>query len=446
VRLPQNRVRALAAAAAAVIVAAVAVLVFTSGDGGYRVRAIFSNASGLVGGDQVMIGPTAVGSVAGISLTKAGKAAVTLQLNADAAPVHRGTVARIAENGLAGIASHYVTLEPARTSAPAIPTGGELPERDTHAEVGLDQLFDTLNAKTRSGLSQLIKGEATSTRGRVRQARATLKYLAPALASTSQLTAQLDRYEPAFDGLLVQGARTMRALAEHSEQLSDLVAKTDTATGTLAGQSEALKAALSLLPQTLTRSSRTLAGLRQTLDTLGPVVAAATPGARRLPQLAVALARFERTATPTLTALVDLISGPSSGAGGYLTRLLRGVPTLARASTVAFPALIKALNASQTQVVSLRNYAPDIVAALADLGQVSSNYDGNGHYVRVQPFFGAFGLDSSNTLQTQPPADRYNGLQVVSGRCPGGAVQPAPDRSAPRKTAGCKTSATPPGP
>jgi phospholipid/cholesterol/gamma-HCH transport system substrate-binding protein len=446
VRLLQNRVCALAVATTAVAVAVVVVLVVASGGGGYRVRAIFSNASGLVDGDQVMIGPTAVGSVAAIGLTKPGEAAVTLRLNADAAPLHRGTVARIAENGLAGIASHYVTLEPAGTSAPRIPTGGVVPERDTHAEVGLDQLFDTLNAKTRSGLSQLIKGEATSTRGRVKQARASLRYLAPALASTSQLAAQLDRYEPAFDGLLVKGAQTMEALASRSGQLNDLVAKTDTAAGALAGQSQALEATLSLLPQTLTRSSTALAGLRQTLGTLSPVVAAAKPGARRLPQLATALGRFERTAMPTFTALVDLISRPSGVGGGYLTRLLREAPALAKATRSAFPALIRAMDTSQSQVVSLRNYAPDIVAALADLGQVSSNYDGNGHYVRVQPFFGAFGIDSGNALQSKPPTDRYSGLQVISGRCPGGAVQPTPDGSAPRKTAGCKVSTIASGP
>jgi phospholipid/cholesterol/gamma-HCH transport system substrate-binding protein len=441
-RLPQNRVRALAAAATLIAAAVVLVLVL-SGGSSYEVRAIFSNASGLVGGDQVMIGPSAVGSVSGITLTGSGRAAVTLTLDGDVAPLHRGTVARINENGLAGIASHYVTLEPAASSAPRIPSGGALPVADTHSEVSLDQLFDSFNAPTRRGLSQLIKGEATTTQGKVKQARAALRYLAPALSATSQVTAQLNHYEPAFDALLEKGALTMEALASRSEQLSDLVAKTDSVTGTLAGQSSALEQSLALLPQTLTRSSRTLAGLRQTLDTLTPVVAAAKPGVRQLPQLATALQRFERTAMPTFTKLLGLIAAPS---GGDLTQLLRRAPTLAKAAKSAFPALIKAMNASQSQVVSLRNYTPDIVAALADLGQASANYDGNGHYVRVQPFFGAFGIDSSNRLQAQPPADRYNGLQVVSGRCPGGAVQATPDGSAPRKTAGCKTSATPPGP
>jgi len=87
-----------------------------------------------------------------------------------------------------------------------------------------------------------------------------------------------------------------------------------------------------------------------------------------------------------------------------------------------------------------------VIAALTDLGQASAYYDANGHYVRVQPSFFAFGLNSQNQLTQRPPSERYQGLQNVTARCPGGAVQPAPDGSAPHAVAGCNANATPPGP
>jgi phospholipid/cholesterol/gamma-HCH transport system substrate-binding protein len=104
------------------------------------------------------------------------------------------------------------------------------------------------------------------------------------------------------------------------------------------------------------------------------------------------------------------------------------------------------MNVSQAQLDYLREYAPDVVAALTNLGQTSAYYDANGHYARTQPDFFAFGLNGSNQLTAQPASARGQGLQVVHNRCPGGAVQPTPDGSAPWLVPGCTLSSTPPGP
>lgn len=232
-RLPQPSARARTLALGGVLLLLVAVAYFAlSGRSSYTVRLLFSDASGLVGGDQVMIGPSSVGSVQSIELTSHGLAAAVIKLDGDAAPLHRGSVARISANGLAGIASHYITLQPATNGNPAIPSGGTIPPRYTHPEVSLDQLFNTLNGPTRTGLRNIIRGEATSIRGKARQANATLLYLDPLLQSTSRVTAAISRDEPAFDQLLVRGAQTMQRLASSSEQLTDLVGKTDAVTGT----------------------------------------------------------------------------------------------------------------------------------------------------------------------------------------------------------------------
>jgi phospholipid/cholesterol/gamma-HCH transport system substrate-binding protein len=112
-----------------------------------------------------------------------------------------------------------------------------------------------------------------------------------------------------------------------------------------------------------------------------------------------------------------------------------------------FPELIKQMNASQAQLDYLREFTPDVVAALTNLGQAAAYYDANGHYTRTQPVFGAFRLDGANQLQTWPSQSmRYNGLHVVRSRCPGTAVQPTPDGSAPVHVPGCNPANTPPGP
>ncbi|HEX3805103.1 MAG TPA: MlaD family protein [Solirubrobacteraceae bacterium] len=441
---PSARVRAVALGALLLAVAVIAYIVFSSGSP-YRVRLLFSDASGLVGGDQVMIGPSSVGSVQSVSLTPTGQAAIVVSLNGDAAPLYQGTVARIEENGLAGIASHYITLQPAPAQGDAqIGSGGTIPQSDTYAEVSLDQLFDTINSKTRVGLRNIIRGEATSISDRAPQANKTLEYLDPLLQSTSQVTRALDRDEPAFDQLLVQGAQTMRQLASRSEQLTDLVSKTDAVTGAVAQQSQALQQALTLLPSALSKSTTTFAGVRSTIAALEPLVAAAKPQVKQLKPFAVALNQFAQAATPTLGYLAALISNPK---GGDLTKLLQEAPVLERAASSGFPAIIASILAQESsgQIQALREYTPDIVAALANTGQLNGYYDANGHYARGEPFYGAYGI-SGGTLTNQSPADRYNGLTVVkTGRCPGGATQPA-DGSMPEAVSGCDTSNTPPGP
>ena len=105
------------------------------------------------------------------------------------------------------------------------------------------------------------------------------------------------------------------------------------------------------------------------------------------------------------------------------------------------------MNASQAQLDYLREFTPDVVAALTNLGQAAAYYDANGHYTRTQPVFGAFwaGRGESASVTARRRCGT-SGLHVVRSRCPGGAVQPTPDGSAPVPVPGCNPANTPPGP
>jgi phospholipid/cholesterol/gamma-HCH transport system substrate-binding protein len=357
-------------------------------------------------------------------------------------------VARVFENSLSGNANRYVVLEPGPSQAPEIPSGGLIALDHTHAFVSLDQVFDAFNPLTRQGLRDFIRGQAASIQGRALQAHQTLLYFAPALASTSQVTQELARDEPAFDGLLVQGAQAMSLLGSRSQELTQLVANGNTATGAIARQSQALQSALQQFPSALTRSTTSFQGLNTTLDTLDPLInglkQAVGPGGRPFVTFSSDLRSFVNVSIPTVSQLNGLIHNPTGG--GDLTRLLQQTPALAQVAIKAFPHLIKQMNDSQAQLDAFREYAPDIVAAFTNLGQIGGYYDANGHYARTSPAFFAFGLDSLNQLQTRSPSQRFDGLQKVTGRCPGSAVQPTPDGSAPWSVPGCSLTAVPPGP
>jgi phospholipid/cholesterol/gamma-HCH transport system substrate-binding protein len=414
------------------------------GGSSYSLSADFQNASGLVKGDNVLIGPAAVGTINSIGLSRNGEARIRMTLHGGVGPMHQGTVARIFEDSLSGIASRYIELEPGPSQAPAIDDGGVITATHTYSEVNIDQLFDTFDPLTRAGLRGFIRGEAASLKGRGKEANQALKYLAPGLQTTSQLTAELTRDQPTFDQLVVQGANALSALASRSDQLTQLIANTSTATGAIASQSQALQQALGLLPGTLRQATTTFTGLQTTLNKLDPLVVASKPAVRQLPEFLASLHKVIDAGVPTIGALDDLIHNPSGS--GDLTSLAEATPALARIADTAFPEMIRQLNDSQNQVAYLRNYTPDVIGALTNLGQAGAYYDANGHYVRTQPSLFPFGLDSNNELTTQFPSQRYDGLTAARTRCPGSASQATPDGSAPQSVPGCNTSDVPPGP
>jgi phospholipid/cholesterol/gamma-HCH transport system substrate-binding protein len=430
-------------AAGALLAAVIVILVLAFGSSSpYTVRAQFQNASGLVTGNNVLIGSAAVGTVSKIGLTRNGLAEVTLHLH-HVGHLHQGTVARIYEDSLSGIAAKYVELEPGPDSAPEIHSGGTIGQGDTQSEVNLDALFNSLNAKTRGGLSNLIRGEAASLQGKGKAANKTLQYLAPGLESTSRVTQELARDEPSFDGLLVQGAKAMAALSSRSTELTQLVSNTSQTAGAIDSQSQALEQALDLLPGVLQRSTTTFAGLDRTLDSLTPVVNASKPNVAELPEFLSELNTVSGKAIPTVQALNDLVSNPSGS--GDLISLLQESPSLSATAARAYPQLIKQFIQSQPQLSYLRNYTPDVVAALSDVGQASSNYDAFGHFVRTQPDSFALTINGANQLVQEFPGNRYAGLHHVGQRCPGSAVQAAPDGSSPDAVPGCDTTQVPPG-
>lgn len=436
------RVAALGALALAIVLV---VVILFSGGNAYSVHAEFLDAGGLVVGDQVLIGPATVGTITGVGLSANGQADISMSLDSSAAPLPQGTIAHIYQNSLSGIANRYVSLNPGPAGNGTIPDGGVIGADHTYSTVDLDEVLNAFGPVTRAGLRGLIRGEAASIQGRALQANRSLLYLDPALASTSNVTAELTRDAPAFDDLIVQGAQAMAAIASRQQDLTNLIANASTTAAAIGNQRQALQQALIQLPGTLSHGSATFAGLRSTLDALDPLVAASKTATVQLEPFSAALRSLSVAAIPTITELSLLIHNPTGA--GDLTSLLLATPALARVGAVAFPRAITEMNRSQAQLDYLREFTPDVAAALTNLGQVGAYYDANGHYVRTQPAFLPFGLNTAtNQLFPRPAFARFQGLQTVRSRCPGGAIQPPPDGSAPWAVAGCELTSTPPGP
>ncbi|HEY2604161.1 MAG TPA: MlaD family protein [Thermoleophilaceae bacterium] len=429
--------------------AIVAVLLF-GGSGGYHVTAVFQNASQLVKGNLVEVGGAEVGKVEDISLEPNGQAAIKISVGDGFAPLHAGTVATIRVNSLSGIANRYVSLQPGPNSGDKIPSGGTIKADQTTSAVDLDQIFNTLDPKTRHGLQQLIQGSSTQLEGKGKQANASLYYLAPALSTSSLVALELTRDQAEFQRFVTDTSGVVTALAARRDDLSGLVGNTNATMSAIASQNVSLDQALAVLPATLRQGNSTFVDLDATLDDLDTLVNASKPATKRLAPFLRQLRPLIHDATPTITDLRHLIRTP--GSNNDLIELLQKQPKLANLAKTDFPRTIQALEKGQPVVDYLRPYAPDFTGWLTKFAEGAANYDANGHYARIQPMFNAFSLTDNaagSFLTAAPTSQRLAGLQTgKQQRCPGAATQPAPDGSNPYREpqTTCDPTSVLPGP
>jgi phospholipid/cholesterol/gamma-HCH transport system substrate-binding protein len=439
-------------AAVVAVVAAVALLAFLlfGGGGAYEAKAVFQNAGQLVKGNQVLVGGQPMGTVTDIRLTDEGHAQITMELK-EFHPLHEGTTATIRASSLSGIANRYVSLDLGPNDAEELPSGTTIEADNTTSIVDLDQLFNTLDPKTLNGLRQVIRGSARWYDGRARETDRASYYFNPALSTSSRLTRELVRDRVVFRQFVGDTADVMTALAERRDDLSGLVGNANATATAIASENAALARSLDILPETLRNANTTFVNLRATLGDLDVLVAESKPATRELAPLLRELRPLVRDARPTIKDLRLLIRKP--GDGNDLIELNRQMPELAAQTDVVFPRTVRALRQAQPVIEYIRPYVPDLTGWFTKFGQGAAPYDANGHYARIQPLFNAFQSDSTpggQLLTFTGDSSRLGGFQTRrSQRCPGGAMQPPPDGSAPyRETADfeCDPGTVPPGP
>jgi phospholipid/cholesterol/gamma-HCH transport system substrate-binding protein len=443
--------RGLALGALALVVLVAGWLVLRS-SGGTEYKLLFQNAGQLVKDDDVQVGGRRVGSVRDIRLTPHNEAEITIEVGDEFAPLHRGTTAVIRATSLSGIANRYVALSPGPNNAPELDDGSVLAQDKTTSIVDLDQLFNTLDPRTRKGLQELVQGNATWYAGKGEQANEAARYFAPSLASSRRLVDEVVRDQQTLTDFLRNAQKTVTTIASRRDDLSNLVSNANATAEAIGSENVALGRALGILPVTLRKANTTFVNLRSTLDDLDVLVSESKPATKDLAKLFGELRPLVRDARPTIRDLSTLVR--RSGPDNDLTDLLRKAPRLERVARPALANTQVALRDSTPVLAFVRPYTPDLIGWLRDFGQGAANYDANGHFARIQPMFNAYNFDDNPTggvLTPLPPDQRLAGLQTgVIKRCPGSATQPPADGSAPWRDGGgnldCDPKLYPSGP
>ncbi len=440
-RLP----RFLAVGGLALVVLILAYIIF-SGGGGATYHLEFESADQLVRGDEVQVGGVSVGSINAISLTSNYKARVTVHINSPLAPLHEGTTAQIRVPSLGGVANRYIALSPGPNNRPALPAGYTFSGNAVHGTTDVDQLFNTLNPRTRKGLQEFFQGNAEWYAGIAHEAAQSSEFFAPALTAGTHIFAELSRDQRTLTEFLVQGAKATTTIATRASQLSGFVEHADTAFQALGSHQTELARGLAQLPVTLHQGNVLFAELPATLDALRRLVDVSKPDTTTLAPFFARLRPFLVEATPVLHNLSVAVSQP--GPNNDLTDIALGYPALAQQLAADTPTAIQGLEANTKLFARFRPYSPELVGFARTIGQSAAYYDADGHYIRATTTVPSFTLGSENNLV--PAENLQQGLQNLKTgqlqRCPGSATQPAADGSSPFTDTGqleCNPAETP---
>ncbi len=329
------------------IVALAGVLIYgaiAGSPGGPTWTAQFTDARGLVSGNDVRDDGAVVGRVTAISLARDGTALVHFQLSNRRAAPRADAVAAIQPADLLG--DTYLSLSPGGSSEPL---RGPITAAHTVNAPRLDQLLDEFQPNVRDGLQVLLLegGLALDDHGGA-LARTTVA-LRPTLQAARGVLDEIDTQE----GSLARLVPVARGAAQQLDQRrSDLGSLMDELATTL----DATADAATPLGQGLAGLPATLAQLRTTASGLAAATTAATPLVQRLEPVTASLARVVEGLPALLGRVRAAAPAFDSAFGQARSTLAAGAPALARLSS-AFP--------------TLRSQAPGISTLLEELDQAA---------------------------------------------------------------------------
>jgi phospholipid/cholesterol/gamma-HCH transport system substrate-binding protein len=428
-----GRVAAVGALIAAIVL--VGLILFAGGGvGGYTVKARFLNAGQLVKGNPVQVGGVPIGSVKGMKITDDGHAEITLSIDGDHAPLRRGTRAEIRQFSQSGLANRYVDLSLPPNSDDTIPDGGVIDTDKTVTQVDLDELYNTLDPKTRRALQGFFKGSAAQWRDMSDEANVGFAYLNPALSTSRRLFTELTKDTPLLQRFLVDSSRMVTALAARRDDLAGLIGNLNDTTRALGSQKEALAESIGRLPPFMRRANTTFVNLRSTLDAVDPLVEASKPVAKRLGPFLSQARAFAADAEPTVRDLSLTLRKP--GRANDLVNFMQSIPPLAEIATVkkdrsyapggkrysvgetrgAFPESVEALKGGAGEFGFARPYTTDFLGWFDDFSTTGGGFDALGATARGFITMSEF-LHKDSLAYKQ-----YR-------RCPGSAEAPAKDGS-----------------
>jgi phospholipid/cholesterol/gamma-HCH transport system substrate-binding protein len=235
------------------------------GGSGHQFTARFSDADGLVAGNEVRAGGVAVGTVDDVAiavdpLTGRQYAQVRASVDGSFWPLHRGTRVAVKPKGV--LSNVFLDLTPGAASSPSLGPEPFFGLDQTQSPVNLDELSNVFDPSVRESIrTQLQEGVLALGGAGAADLNTTLRELDPLTRDAVPLTAVLAADSPQLDHLNLEFAHISDELAAEEADLRTLLPDLDTTLGALAAREQQLQG-------TLAHAAGTFASLDSTFSSL----------------------------------------------------------------------------------------------------------------------------------------------------------------------------------
>jgi phospholipid/cholesterol/gamma-HCH transport system substrate-binding protein len=289
---------------------------------GYRFHVHFSEATQLAQQADVRISGVPVGKVVKIELGPEETTDATIELDERYAPIPKDARALLRSKTLLG--ETYVELTPGNPRAGLMPEDGTLSDAQVSKTVELDEVFRSLDPRTRQGFQVWMQSVSQGLEGRGPDLNAALGNLPAFAEDTNELLELLNEQEPAVRQLVRNTGTVFDAFSKRGDQLTGLIRNSSVVFDTIGRRNDDLAAAFRALPTFERESQLTLERFERFARETDPVITQLRPVARELSPTLQSLGRLAPSFRDFFVDLGPLITAAGPGLPAF-QRFLRDI-------------------------------------------------------------------------------------------------------------------------
>ena len=401
---------------------------------GYQFHAYFPEATQLAQQADVRISGVPVGKVVKLQLGPGETTDATIQLDERYAPIPQDTKAILRQKTLLG--ETYVELTPGDKGRGLLPESGRLPLGQVKKTVELDEIFRSLDDRTRHDFQGWMQSQAAGLRGRGQEFNDVLGNLPAFATETNDLVEIANRQSAAVRALVRNTGDVFGALSERQDQLTGLITNSNQVFDTLGARNASLQEIFRVLPTFERESKETVERFDRFAHETNPLITQLRPVAREMSPTLRSLARL---APPFRDFFVDL--------GPLITASYRGLPAVSRFLDDLRPTLGQLAPFTRTfnpVLAFLGDNLPELDAFFGNFAAATNGASGIDNTTRVGWIRG-LAMASPESLATYPrrlaanrpnayrasgtsgPSQRMQGLSTFEQRQCASGLRPIPN-------------------
>lgn len=370
---------------ALVTLGAFAILVYYYGAAGgrlpnaenrYTVNMVLSEPQQVLKHADVRAAGIKVGEV--VNIKDVGRRAkITIDLEKEIAPIYNDATVLVRQKTLVG--ENFIEVKRGTPSKGELPDGGTLPDKAALESVPIDRILNSLDEKTRKGISTNLRALGGGFKDHGDDFNAFAEALVPLVSEGTQVTDILNAQSKQVADIIQQGNTVFTALADRREDLKSLLKSATTTAKTVSERDQQLGQAFKEFPSTLSQA-------RGTVTRLASFSGRAVPVVSDLKLAAKDLAPVLKDLGPTATQ-ADRVFDELPRFTNQADPLLKQLTSFSKVAAPTFPALDATLRQANPFLRFLMPYNRDVGNTLSVFGS-NTYYDKYGAQGKCVCIFG----------------------------------------------------------